>query len=132
MTPGVYRLTKDLPAIDPDKRVRHGWRCMPMKEGTLFAVRRNISIDDALDLAELYGYSHQMFPLRHSKVQSMLEYLEPVQELTPRQYLALEEYGDYSALRALDLLHAAGKITLEDIKSVLRVVREQSTGDDDA
>lgn len=124
MKPGVYRLTKDLPAIDPDKRVRHDWRHMPRKEGTLFAVRKNISIDDALDLAELHGYSHQMFPLRHSKVQSMLEYLEPVQELTPRQYLALEEHGDYSAVRALDLLHAAGKITLEDIKNVLRVARE--------
>lgn len=64
--PGIYRLTKDMPAIAPDIRKVRDWRAGPVNAGTLFAVlRENFSHVEgapdcfAMTMHHLDGYSHE-------------------------------------------------------------------------
>lgn len=73
LTPGVYRLTKDLPAVTPDTRLKGDWRAAPVKAGTLFAIREEavelgvVGVDPpvrVLTLSALSTYAHQEINLK--------------------------------------------------------------------
>lgn len=127
---GVYRLTVDMPAIHPDKRVRGDWRAAPMKAGTLFAVRDEAydyadpeTSPRALYIAKLGHWAHQRVLLTRAGA-SFLENLVHVDGYTASQYLAYLDRTS-EAPRILDLLMEKGLLTPHGIDGLLAEIDEK-------
>lgn len=93
--PGIYRLTKDMPAIAPDKRKTRDWRAGPVNAGTLFAVLRenfnHLEREGAPDLFamtmhHLDGYSHERVFIT-SQAQEYVAAFERVEKPTATEWL---------------------------------------------
>ena len=122
LTPGTYRLTKDLPPLKIDRRKTHDWRYLPMSADSLFAytewdmgppgtpvMKRDLRPSggyDPVDPTNISPYD----------CRELVAALEPIED-TPSLWLAREHSGLGLARGILDCLVAAGKITLEDVKS---------------
>jgi hypothetical protein len=116
LKPGTYRLTKDLPALTPDARVKHDWRCAPMKKGRLFYVVEATYVDSGrrawLEISSGEWAHKCVRPDRHPE---LVEALEAVGE-RPSTWLRRESCGDHVAVNILDHLVGVGTITLEQVQ----------------
>lgn len=131
ITPGIYRLKADTPAVHPDKRIRNDWRAAPMKAGTLFAVRDDgeVYFDDTdeisptiLRVSKLLGYAHLSVPLQRCP-REFLDNLERERSYNATEYLSFIEQEN-SASRILDLLMAKGLLTTQGIDGLLKEIDE--------
>lgn len=118
ITPGnIYVLSKDHPALRPDKRKSCDWRAADMKAGMEFVAElfddTGVLVVQALDGG--YAVCVEKLP------DGFCDLLERVEHPTPSQYMRGE--GVLSAAhRVLDALMAEGHFTLTDVKRVLNRV----------
>lgn len=109
---GVYTLTSNQPALQPDKRKRYDWRAAPVTAGTQLVVR------DEGDYGRMLGLLRGFFqgvPVS-TLPETFCAALEPVAALTPSQHLRAAD-THMLALDILDRLAATGLITLGDVQA---------------
>ncbi len=118
---GVYRVTRDLPALRLDKCVKYDWRALPISTGTLFAVEWESSpFNDArtmLTISRLEGGAHCYVTARQTELLPLIASFERVHALTATQHLQLHHRINY-ACQLLDALVAKGRLTLEEIDTL--------------
>lgn len=116
ITPGnIYVLTKDHPALRPDKRQRYDWRAADMKAGTEFVVEQDEIHERTWSTLRKLGHPGSVAVGLGQLPETFTDLLQRVEHPTPTQYLRAHSTAN-CALEILDVLVAEGKITLDDVK----------------
>lgn len=126
ITPGTYTLTCDITNPSPDRRVKRDWRAEPViKAGTVFCVvtRCEGTDKEIQELREQDAWSFQSTTFGTDLYDLIALHLVPMTEV-PSDYLARVDYYN-AGTRLLDILHAAGKITMVDVEQALEKYKAQ-------
>lgn len=126
LEPGTYRLIMDFPPLREDKRKMRDWRYKPIKIGTLFFYKEWTYApgDDETRLhteQRLYptgDYEHISVSPNESMATRQLKDLLTRVDDTPSLWIR-REHGGSSALGALDVLVADGKVTLQEVQQAV-------------
>lgn len=119
LTPGIYRLTRDVPAPRRDKRIKHEWRYQPCTKGMSFLVQ-DVPSTNRREISAIRGYRHQAFDMKDSAVAELLSALERVERPSATQHLAMR-WRENAAEAVLNTLVEQKRITLEDIDAILEL-----------
>lgn len=129
LEPGTYRLTRDLPALEPDKRKTRDWRAQPMKAGTLFYVARTEKPSDdvpdwARDIWDARSYAFKCVRQRNgqtSAISALVSALERVYEW-PSTWLDREHRCSPNlASHVLDILVRQRFVSMQMVKEATEI-----------
>lgn len=119
LTPGIYRLTRDVPAPLKDKRIKHEWRYLPCEKGMTFLVQDDPT-HGLREICAVRGYYHQSFSVKDSAALELISALERVEHPSAVQHLKMR-WRESSAGAVLNTLVEQKRITLEDIDAILEL-----------
>lgn len=120
LQPGVYRTTRDVPAIAPDKRVKHDWRALPIKAGTLFLAkewRYRASEPPCLELVRYGAYGYMRVISNDPKAAALVASLERIGNPTVTQHLRFRDNETYQGA-LLNRICAEHGVSLADIDAM--------------
>lgn len=118
LTPGIYRLTRDVPSPRRDKRITRDWRYTPCPQGMTFVVQTAHPRPGELELFAVRDYStHRLFA-GEPETAELVVALERVSHPTATQHLKMR-WRENSADAVLNTLVADGTIALADIDAIL-------------
>jgi hypothetical protein len=135
LQPGTYRLTKDLPAIKPDKRSTRDWRCQELKAGMMFCVEDNswelhpeLQTNGAKLLVVFHqnGYSFKNIRVQAGDQNKHVEFLQALErvEEKPSDWLTRTSNGVWAS-DVLDRLVETGRVTLSEIQETVEKLKNE-------
>jgi|SRR6478609_3532095 len=131
LVPGTYRLQVDLPALRKDLRKHDSdWRCRVIQAGTLFFYTEWTYAPNE-DKPDVTITEQRIFPVGGSSVRGVqpnesyeARLLEESLVRVPdtATFFLQREHGGQTAMRVIDTLIAAGKITLAEVMAIANSV----------